>query len=227
MKAICVIVCFLTVCSIYGQTNRFDVGIEGSPNWISLNGNEVTERFYEPSIGFSGGMFFRYNFKYLKGNFFSLRTELTFEKKGAMIKNIEISNNSGVVDNGNLYENFSYMTLPILLAYTQRINEKFLLYANGGSYLGYLVKQTTVVKGKTSPITKHDNTSSFKQYDIGFSCGFGASFPIKQKFTFSLELRNNLGLYNISKLLIINNGNIKTNSINLLFGFAYKFGARK
>jgi len=42
----------------------------------------------------------------------------------------------------------------------------------------------------------------------------------------SLEGRNNIGLSDISALPVYRDGNMFTNSSNLLFGFAYQFGAK-
>ena len=47
----------------YGQTNKFDIGIEGSPSLIFLRGNDIIDNLHKPTMGFSGGLFFQYNFK--------------------------------------------------------------------------------------------------------------------------------------------------------------------
>ncbi|MDN3635490.1 hypothetical protein QWY85_12525 [Neolewinella lacunae] len=42
----------------YGQTNRFDLGVEGSPSVTFLRGNDFIDDNHESAIGFSGGLFF-------------------------------------------------------------------------------------------------------------------------------------------------------------------------
>jgi Outer membrane protein beta-barrel domain len=104
--------------------------------------------------------------------------------------------------------------------------QKVQFFVNAGPYFGYLIKQTFVRTGDNIPTTTSNNTSLNNWFDTGISTGLGLSVPIKTKFAFSFEVRNNLGLYNVSDVPAINNGTIKTNSINFLFGFTYKLGQR-
>lgn len=120
--------------------------------------------------------------------------------------------------------NFDYLTLPILVRAT--FGKKVQFFLNAGPYFGYLIKQTFVSKGTNFPTTTSDNTSLDKRFDTGISTGLGISVPIKTKFAFSFEIRNNLGLFNVSAVPVANNGTIKTNSTNFLLGFTYKLGQR-
>jgi hypothetical protein len=98
---------------------------------------------------------------------------------------------------------------------------------NAGPYIGYLIKQTDITEafGEYSK-TKNDNTDNYKRTDLGITTGLGARFPIKNKLFLSIEIRNNFGLTNISSVPVVNDGVIKTNSTNLLFGIEYRFGTR-
>jgi hypothetical protein len=49
---------------------------------------------------------------------------------------------------------------------------------------------------------------------------------MKEKIALSFEVRNNLGMNDISTLPISNNGTIKTNSTQLLLGIVYKLKPR-
>ena len=93
---------------------------------------------------------------------------------------------------------------------------------NVGPYFAYLIKATDVSKGDNITTSTFDHTPYLKRFDTGISTGFGFSIPIKTRFCISFEVRNNLGLYNISAIPVIDNGSIKTNSTNFLFGFTYK-----
>ena len=66
-------------------------------------------------------------------------------------------------------------------------------------------------------------TSDYKTIDMGITAGIGLAIPINDKFSLSAEIRNNLGLTNISKSSSVTN---KTNSTNLLIGVTYKFGKK-
>ena len=122
------------------------------------------------------------------------------------------------------YTKFDYLTFPILVRAT--FGKKVQYFVNAGPYFGYLIKQTFVTKGDNFPTTTTDNTSFDKRFDTGISTGLGLSIPIKSKFAFSLELRNNLGLYNVTDLPVTNSVIVKTNSTNILLGFTYKLGQR-
>jgi len=80
-----------------------------------------------------------------------------------------------------------------------------------------------IIEGLEKYLEK-DNTDNFERLDFGIATGLGVNFPIRNNIFMSLEVRNNLGLSNISSLPVGNDGKIKTNSTNLLIGIAYKFG---
>ena len=57
--------------------------------------------------------------------------------------------------------------------------------------------------------------------------GFGWDIQISEKINFTMELNNNLGLIDTSNLETYGEGDIKSNSSQLLFGFSYQFGKSK
>ncbi len=63
LKLIFIGLIILTTETIYGQTNRFDIGIEGSPGLTFLRGNDFIDKTQKTTIGFSGGLFYQFNFK--------------------------------------------------------------------------------------------------------------------------------------------------------------------
>jgi len=210
-------------CSIlsFGQVNKFDFGIEGGPSLASLRGNDFIKDFNDPTIGFSCGLTFQYNFQKL----ISIRTNIAFERKGSKSKIRATAIAGNPVGEITTHSNFDYLTLPILARLTFGNKVKF--FVNVGPYLGYLIKQTYVTDAINEfPKSKTDNTSNFKRIDLGLTTGLGAGLPLNDKLLITLEIRNNLGLYNISSLPVANDGTIKTNSTNLMFGIAYKFGTR-
>jgi hypothetical protein len=209
--------------AVFGQESKFDIGLEGGPSLTFLRGNDVIDTLHKPTIGFSGGLFFQYNFP----KTFSLRTNIAFERKGSVAHVPEYY----IVYNGNIITmskytidtKFEYLTIPILIKAT--IGKKIKYFADVGLYFGYLIKQTFVITESTFQIV--DYTSHDKRFDMGIIAGLGLGIPIKNKLIISYEIRNNLGLYNVSKVPLINNGKTKTNSTNLLIGLIYKFGTRQ
>lgn len=190
------------------------MGIEGSPSIIFLRGNDFINENHKPKIGLMGGFFFQVNLSELV----SLRTNIAYERKGSVVTDL-----SGSPLGYSIHANFEYLTLPILVRAT--FDKKIQYFVNAGPYFGYLIKQNTVSKGGSTPTTIIDNTSLDKRFDTGISTGLGLSVPIKSKFAVSFEARNNLGLMNVSAVPVANDGAVKTNSTNFLFGFTYKFGS--
>ena len=202
----------------YGQTNNFDIGVEGSSSLICLRGNDILDNLHKPTIGFSSGLFFQYNFKKLV----SLRTNIAFERKGSTSTFQVTDMFAKPLGEINIKTIYDYLTLPILIRTT--FGKKVQFFVNAGPYFGYLIKGTLVSEGENILATTNDITSSINRFDTGISTGLGLSIPIKNKFAFSFEIRNNLGLYNVSAVPVVNYGTIKTNSTNFLWGFTYKLG---
>ncbi len=212
--------------ALFGQQNKFDIGLVGSPSMVFLRGNDIIKQYHKPTIGFSGGLSFQYNFP----KFISIRTDIQFERKGSLATGtIYYTDNTGnVIDSEKWtdYFHFDYLTMPILVRAT--IGKKIKYFFNAGLFAGYLIKQTDIF-GATKYLPKQttDNTSRDQRFDLGATGGLGLSVPIKDNFLISLEIRDNLGLYNVSKVQVINNGTIKTNSTNFLITLSYKFGTRQ
>jgi hypothetical protein len=203
---------------ISGQTNKIDLGIVGGPYLISLRGNDIIEKYQEPTIGFSAGVTFQYNFKKL----ISLRTDIAFERKGSVWEGETTDENGNSLGEITTHSNFDYLTLPLLIRLS--LGKKIIYFINTGPYFGFLIKQTSVTRGDEIRTLTNDNTSDFNRFDIGISVGLGLSIPISKQFLVSFEIRDDLGLYNVSKSPVINNGTIKTNSAGMILGFAYRFG---
>ena len=204
---------------IFGQTNQINVGFEGGPSLISLYGNDVVESYKDLSFGFSCGLTFQYNFSKL----ISLRTNILFERKGLSTKKQATDEYGNPFGELTFHSNFNYLTLPLLGKLT--FGKKIKFYVNAGPYLGYLLKQKDITEAFNEyPKTESDNTDNFERLDFGVTTGLGMNFSIHENLLLSVEIRNNLGLPNISSLPIVNDGRIKTNSTNLLIGIAYRIG---
>lgn len=207
--------------STYGQSSKFDIGVEGGPSLIFLRGDDLNEKLYKPNIGYSGGLFFQYNFKKIV----SLRTNISYERKGAVLNAQLVEPEANIIGEVTSQTNFDYLTLPLLVRGT--FGRKVHFFLNTGPYFGFLTKQTFIIKDTKNPTKKIDNTSFLdKRFDIGITTGIGLSIPIKTNFLISFETRNNLGLYNTSAFPIAKDLPVKTNSTNFLLGFAYKLGQR-
>ena len=210
----------LSTVIVFGQAKQFEFGIEGSPSQISLRGNEIIDNKHKSKLGFSGGVFFQFNYN----KFLSLRTNLAYERKGSKTEawTSDVNNDDEYESEGTIHANFNYLTLPILIRAT--LGNKVKYFVNVGPYAGYLMKKTTVHELEDNFNVTYDETSLFKRFDAGITTGIGFSVPIKAQYSLSFEVRNNLGLINTSSVPVMNDGTIKTNSTNFLFGFTYNIG---
>lgn len=206
---------YSTTCQ--AQVNKFNIGIEGGPSIIFMRGNEIIKSYQKASIGYSGGIFFQYNFKKI----LSLRTSISYERKGSVSSKDYFYIVGASFTNTPIKNNFKYLSMPILLRAT--FGKGLQYFVNAGPYFGYLIQQNFT----SEELPTRDNTSVYKRLDLGLSLGLGLIVPIRKKFSFSFEVRNNLGLFDTSDAPVYGGGTIKTNSTVALLGFAYKFGLRE
>ncbi|MHB1279097.1 MAG: porin family protein [Bacteroidia bacterium] len=205
---------------ISAQQNKLTIGLEGGPALIDLRGGDLGN-IADPTIGFSGGLTCQYNFQKV----LSLRTGFSYERKGAVISGIPFKDANGQAGTLSLHLNFDYFTVPVLLR--ANFGKKVNFFLNAGPFFGYLIKQQdspTSISGSAKYYPRN-NTSGYHHFDAGIASGLGFSVPVNSKLVFSLEIRNNTGLYKIGKPVNNQIPLIKTTSTNLLIGIAYKFGS--
>ncbi|GAB4488509.1 MAG: hypothetical protein OHK0019_04980 [Saprospiraceae bacterium] len=206
----------------FAQAGKSALGIEGGPSLISLRGNPANDTINNPAIGFAGGIFFQYPLQKI----ISIRANLVFERKGAVASSeILVTDDDGNIKGVSKYKvhtNFDYLSTSVLLRAT--FGKKVRYFVNTGPYFGYLTMLTFSAKySDFFPDTTVEDTNLVKRFDRGVVVGLGTSVIVKRKYSISCELRNNLGLYDLSKSPNSSEGSIKTNSTNLLLSFAYMF----
>ncbi len=213
------------------KSDRFRIGAETGPSLIFLFGNPIMEQMNRPTVGFMGGFTFQYNITNQPDQslHLSLNTGLYFERKGAIATPQSLQSVGFQFGNTTIYSNFEYLTLPILFKIGlekkrdplkgRKVNPRF--YLNAGPYFGILLSQTFVFENPDSLRIIQENTMNDKRLDIGISVGLGIELPITRRCFLTFEVRNNLGLYNISAVPVSGDGTIQTNSTNFIFGFSY------
>ena len=65
-----------------------------------------------------------------------------------------------------------------------------------------------------------ETTSFNNKTDFGLSFGLGKTINLNEKKSIFIEIRENLGLTNTSKNKVWGNGEVKTNSLNLIVGYS-------
>lgn len=210
--------------------HTFDLGLEAGPSVISLYGNSFTNEHNKPACGFSTAITFQYNFQKI----LSLRTDIAFERKGSLFPYNFIATDQNGSNIGSVIlkesNNYDYLTIPLLLRAT--FGDKIKIFVNAGPYLGALLQSKTITRSNGGEMygfpakTVANESHNLNRFDIGITTGVGLQLPLNEGFAISFEVRNNSGLYNITKQFP---GSIalKNNSTNFLFGFSYAFGKRK
>lgn len=110
-----------------------------------------------------------------------------------------------------------YLSIPVLFRYF--IDNKNSFFINSGPFLGVFLNSKTRIDGDK---IEDESNDLFKTLDLGWSFGIGKKVKISENNTINVELRNNLGLTNISDIPIRGNGTVKTNSVNLLLSYDLK-----
>lgn len=212
------IYCLFFLVDLHAQTEGITVSTEGGPSLVSLRGNEFFEDNHRADVGFVNGIGLKYSFT----NRVSVKTSVLFERKGSATEITYTDINGSLLAEGLFRVRFDYIVAPLLVQYAFGAERK--LFVNAGPYVGYLLQQKFVrTKVDDFPRDTQDNTENIEPLDVGFTLGFGTAIPLTEHLVASGELRHNLGLTNTSKLPVIDDGSIKTNSTNVLFGVGYTF----
>ncbi len=112
---------------------------------------------------------------------------------------------------------FQYISLPLLLKYN--FNESTTgFFINSGIFFSYLIDTTNYIEKNENDVDFND---LFMKLDAGFSIGFGYQLRISTKSSLTIELRNSLGLINISDVNISSFDSVKSNSINLIANYQF------
>ncbi|MEO8211088.1 MAG: porin family protein [bacterium] len=200
--------------ALYAQTYKGEFGIEGGVGIRSLR-IDPKDSSTKTGIGFMGGIAGQLNLSPT----FSLRLGVGYERKGA---DLETKIGTTTVKGK---ANIDYVAIPLLLRANFGNGKKIKFFLNAGPYVGILLanKIKTDAYG-TIPESEFDNKDSTKKIDFGISGGIGINFLVGTSSSFTIGARDNFGLTNINDEKTAGASEIKTNSAQLILGFAWKFG---
>jgi hypothetical protein len=221
-----VIFSLLTTIFTYSQNSKIKFGFQAGLNYSNYRGYTIPAIYApvyneSPAFAYLGGIHFEYELN----EKLSLKTELNYERKSQKsANNINIRQNfDDPVQEYNFTtkRHYDYLIVPILLKYSFTNKDSF--YINGGPFIGFLLQSKYTNDLNVSGFGSSDviTTKNNKKTDFGLSFGLGKNFDLKNKKTFYIEIRENLGLNNTSKIDVWNGGQVKTNAINLLFGLSF------
>lgn len=201
------------------QYSQWNFGFEGGPSATFTVGNDAVDLDTKPDFGFLVGLFGQYNFN----QNYSLKLATNYQQKGSKleISQPDLAGNDYVLD-GKI--KMYYITIPLLFRGAYGDYVKF--FFNTGPYLGILLSNKTTIDANSQynePGREVDNTDSTKSTDFGITAGIGLQIPIATKSLLTFEIRDDIGLTNISDYTT--DGSTKTNSLSLIVGLT--FGAGK
>lgn len=201
----------------FSQVSAYELGAECGPSMASIRGNTTISTFHEPKLAYSFGVFGQYHFKKL----ISLKTGLYFEEKGSNAE-VPVQNQFGIIENVTIKESFKYLSLPFLVKAS--FGRRLICFINAGPSIGFLLSaKQTIEAFNGQPEQTSDFTDFMNRTEMALSGGIGLSYPLFDQFVFSFELRDNLGLSNISSTLSSDNSKIQSNTLNALIGISYQF----
>lgn len=197
--------------------NKLKVGFNGGLTYSSFRGNPQIETL-EAGVDFLVGVSFEYQLK----ERLSLVANLNYDRKTATdnpyIEIFPSPDDPSI--NGRIKIKFKnqFISLPILLKYRFGPNTSW--YINGGPFMSYMLKSEL---WNDYDEINSDQTDNYKTLDFGLVFGFGKTFKLKNSNEISIEIRENLGLSDISAVPVVDNGSIKTNSLNLICNYSFNF----
>jgi hypothetical protein len=194
-------------------------GINAGPSFSDIRGDGYATEF-------------NYGFGYMVGismevplnQRFSFCTSINYERKSAVQKTSFSYNeiiigpdgtavNLPVEGNTKITTTLDYIVIPVNLKYYLDIWENY--YATGGAFIAYAVNEGHKIKGD-KPMT--DYRQNYENLDYGVSFGIGTKFKLNRTQEVNIELRDNLGLSNVTD---IDSDKISTNSINLILNWQF------
>ena len=206
--------------SIFFISNNFaqsklKLGVNGGLTYSSFRGNPQIETL-DAGFDFLVGVSFEYQLK----ERLSLAANINYDRKTATdnpyIQIIENPDDPSFYGKVKIKFRNQYLSLPILLKYKFGTNDSF--FINGGPFLSFLLKSELT---NNYDDTSSDQTDNFKTLDYGLTFGFGKTFKLKNNNELSIEIRENLGLSEVNDVTVVDNGFVKTNSINLICNYSF------
>lgn len=196
---------------LYAQKYKWEFAIEGGAGIRDISFNPSYPSLEtETGLGYLAGISGQYNFDEM----WSMKLGADYERKGTDFKRTDLGTTGRV--------NLDYITFPLLLKV--KLGRKIKYFANFGPYLGLFLKnQTTIDAYGNTPevVMKVDSTT--KKIDFGISSGIGIEVPVGRSGAFTVELRDNFGLTNISESKETNAPKLKLNNLLMIVGYIFKF----
>lgn len=197
------------------------LGINAGGTLASLRGNEVAEA-NNPGFNVMAGI----TLEIPVSERLSIYTGANYEAKTITRNrpfdnlgqnNIPDANDPAfMLDDVDVRYTLRYVTVPANVRYYFGQNKNF--YVNGGPYAGIFIGESVKVNGDKIDT---DESDIYKTFDFGVNLGLGVRVLQNEKHNIDIEIRDNLGLSNISDVPIYGRGRLRTNSLNFIVAWSF------
>lgn len=215
-----IILLFLSI-NLFSQeseNSKFKYGINLGGNLFELKQNYVFER-YNGRLNYSLG----FSIEYKIHQNLSLLSNINYDRKTMVWEHRISSVSNGGFGSYTIEDEirFSYINIPVFLKYNIGKSKK--LGVNLGGFYNHAlnIENEAKVIESESPINEVGDESFTQQseqiiddYDYGILFGVSYQFALTEKNHFTLELRNEFGLVDISQIPVFSK--IKTNTLKLM-----------
>ncbi|KOS07362.1 hypothetical protein AM493_15935 [Flavobacterium akiainvivens] len=201
-----------TIGSSATDTKRLLFGFNAGATYAGLHGNNASGE-NNTTIDYLVGLSLEVPFN----NNFSLIGNVNYERL-AFTRNIPFGSGADASEGG-------YGTRLILQNITVPLNVKYYIgqskdyYINGGAFVRYFVDQTVRINGEK---VNDAGYGSFQDFTYGVNLGLGMCFDVNENNTINVEVRDNLGLSNITRQTATGANSVKTNSVNLIIAWQFE-----
>jgi Outer membrane protein beta-barrel domain len=204
--------------------SRVSVGVIGGP--MAADFKSSPNSFLPKKImpAFSLGTAFRIKLE----NHLFLQTDISYERKGYSLGELEFTDFNGVViEKLTIHNQFNYGLLTPTIGLT--VGEKMRFECSVGVFGGYLIDMKSVSATSlfgTSKLEGQGTIDGFNRLDFGLAGRIGVGFDISKKFIVSVNAIGNFGIAKPYRPIDINtlSGSLddQTRSFGVQLGLFYK-----
>ncbi len=219
MKTIKTLILILLSFVAFSQS-KFQVGAESGVGigFLYKNSYNIPSAEFSGIVALSNGLNFQYNFN----KTFSFKTGFYLDRKGYTYTAYLVQN-FGTPYEVRFYRAYNYLSIPLLIkASTGKKTRFFINCGPSFDFITFGKHYGKVLYNKEKTEKKSTDLFGSNKFNIGLITGLGVEIPIKEKFSTSIEIRDNISFKDIWS-----SSNNKLNTVNLLLGFSYKFGKNK
>ncbi len=195
-----------------GSPPQLLFGFNAGATYAGLHGNDVSGN-NNTTIDYLVGLSLEVSID----NVFSIIGNANYERL-ALTRNIPFGA-AATPDGG-------YGTRLVLQNITVPINFKCYIgpskdyYINAGPFARYFLGETVRINGEGVTDSSYGN---FQRFTYGVNLGLGMHFVVNDNDAITIEVRDNLGLSNLTRETAAGGNSVKTNSLNLILSYQFGF----